>query len=309
MIERIVPDTFSQHFPALPVERRRMRWEHWAAMLPSILALGIFIYGFVIWTTLISFSASQMVPDFTWVGLANYTKMWRLNLWDVSIFNLVIFSVLYIAVSMAFGLVMAILVDQKIVGEAIFRSLFLYPAAVSFVVTGLIWKWLLNPGIGIEAFVHSLGLESFKFDWIIRPQMVIYALVIAGVWQVSGFAMALFLAGLRSVDNEIVRAATLDGANVWRLYISVIIPTIKPVFLSVFVLLAAFAIKTFDLVVTMTAGGPGYASNMPANFMYEMAFHRNQLGVSSASAVTILLLSVIVIVPYLVFMGRRRGAR
>lgn len=279
---------------------RRREKTHWFALAPSLIALGAFIYGFIVWTALISFSASRMLPDMTYVGLANYVKLWKLSIWQLATWNLVVFTFFYVLVAMALGLLMAILVDQRIRGEAFFRTLYLYPAALSFVVTGIVWKWLLNPGIGIENFLQLASFEGARFDWIMHQDTVIFAVVLAGVWQISGFAMALFLAGLRSVDGEMIKAARLDGAPTWRIYVSIILPTMKSTFVSVFVLLVAFAVKTYDLVVAMTAGGPGYASMMPTNFMYDMAFQRNQLGVSAASAIMILLFALVVVGPYLV---------
>jgi len=268
-------------------------------MSPSLGLLLIFTYGFIGWTAYISLSASRMVPDLTYVGLVNYAKLWRLNTWTVAVTNMVTFTVLYVLAGMAVGLMLAMLLDRRIRSEGVFRTIFLYPAALSLVVTGVVWKWLFNPGTGIESFVRSLGFDSFRFGWIIDSRMVIYTLVIAGVWQVAGFAMALFLAALRGVDDEILRAAKLDGAGLLRTYLHIVLPSIKPAFITVFVLLTAFALKTFDLVIAMTAEGPGYASSMPATFMYNMAFWRNQLGISAASAITLLLFSALLVSPYI----------
>jgi glucose/mannose transport system permease protein len=292
-----VPSARRRFSPAL----RRFGGAHWLAMSPSLGLLLVFIYGFIGWTVYISVSASKMVPDMTFVGLRNYEKLWRIDPWIVATHNAVIFTVLYVGVGIGVGLGLAILLDQRIRGEGFFRTVFLYPAALSLVVTGIVWKWLLNPGTGIESFVRSLGFDSFSFGWIIDAHFVIYTLVIAGVWQVAGFAMALFLAALRSVDDEILRAARLDGASAWGAYLHIVIPSIKSTFVTVSVLLAAFALKTFDLVVAMTAGGPGYSSSMPANFMFDMAFWRNQLGVSAASAITLLAFSLVLVSPYVFF--------
>ena len=242
-----------------------------------------------------------MVPNLQFVGWSNYQKLWRLDPWIVASENAVIFTLLYVIIGAGAGLGLAILLNQRVRFEALFRTVFLYPASLSLVVTGVVWRWLLNPGIGIESFVRGLGLHDFRFDWIINSQMAIYAIVIAGVWQISGFTMAIFLAALRGVDEEILRAARLDGASAWALYVYIILPSIKSSFVTVTVLLAAFALKTFDLVVAMTAGGPGYASTMPATFMFDMAFWRNQLGISAASAITLLIFSIAVVSPYVFF--------
>jgi glucose/mannose transport system permease protein len=171
--------------------------------------------------------------------------------------------------------------------------------AVSFIVTGTAWKWILNPGLGLDSVMHSLGWETFSFDWLVNPDMAIYTLVIAGVWQSSGFVMALFLAGLRSFDQEIIKAATIDGASMPAIYLRIILPSLRAVFLSAIVVLAHLAVKSYDLVVALTGGGPGYATDMPATFMYAMAFQRSQLGLAAASAVIMLATVMAIIVPYL----------
>ena len=286
---------------ARPALRSRPEVGHWVALSPSLGLLAIFIYGFIGWTAYISFSASKMVPDLEFVGWRNYEKLWRMDPWIVASENAVIFTLLYVIIGAGVGLGLAILLNRHLRLEGLFRTIFLYPAALSLVVTGVVWKWLLNPGSGIESFVRGLGIHDFRFDWIINSQMAIYAIVIAGVWQISGFTMAIFLAALRGIDEEILRAARLDGASGWPLYGHVILPAIKSSFVTVIVLLAAFALKTFDLVVAMTAAGPGYSSAMPATFMFDMAFWRNQLGISAASAITLLIFSVLVVSPYVFF--------
>ncbi|SFZ84599.1 glucose/mannose transport system permease protein [Devosia enhydra] len=281
----------------------------WLAISPSLLAILIFVYGFALWTAYVSLSASRMVPDFALVGLRNYERMWGQDRWLVAAGNLVTFTALYVVVTLAVGLLIAILLDQKVRGETPLRTIFLYPAAVSLIVTGIAWKWLLNPGTGVEAFMRSAGWEGFAFDWIIRSETVIYAIVVAAVWQQAGFVSVLFLAALRGVDGEMVKAARLDGAGPIRTYWSVIIPAIRPAFISAGVLLVAFALKTFDLVVAMTAQGPGYASALPSTFVYDMAFQRNQLGMAAAGAISILVFAAIIVLPYVVWEFRKSDAR
>ena len=278
------------------------------AVAPSALAVLVFVYGFAAWTGYISLSASRMVPDFDLVGLDNYVRMWSSDRWLVATSNLLVFTICYVGFSIAVGLVLAILLDQDIRGEGVLRTIFLYPVAVSLVVTGVVWKWLLNPGTGIESFVHGLGFADFRFNWIIDRTMVIYAVVIAALWLQAGFVAVIFSAALRGVDDEIVRAARIDGAGPVRTYVSVILPSIGPAFASAFVLLVAFALKMFDLVVAMTAQGPGYASAVPATFVYDMAFQRNQLGVGAAAAISILLFAMLFVLPYVIveFRGRAR---
>jgi len=200
---------------------------------------------------------------------------------------------------MVLGLFLAILLDQKIRTEGPLRTIYLYPMALSFIVTGTAWKWILNPGLGLESVIQGMGFESFKFNWLVDPDMAIYTVVIAGVWQASGFVMALFLAGLRSVDQEIIRAAMIDGIPTKRIYSAIIIPSMAPIFLSAFIVLAHLAIKSFDLVIALTGGGPGYATDLPATYMYTMAFSRGDLGQAASSATVMMMVVIAIIVPYL----------
>ena len=199
----------------------------------------------------------------------------------------------------AIGLGLAILLDQKIRGEGVLRPIYLYPMAISFIVTGTAWKWFLDPGIGVERIIRLWGFSDFTFDWIKDTQMAIYCVVIAAVWQSSGFVMAMFLAGLRGIDNEIIKAAQIDGATNFKLYKRIIIPMLRPAFLSAFVVLAHLAIKSYDLVIALTNGGPGRATELPATFMYSYTFTRNSMGIGAASAVIMLMMIASVIIPYI----------
>ena len=266
---------------------------------PSFAAILVFVYGFILWTLYVSFTNSRMLPVYDLVGADAYVRLWKLERWYVAIENLLIFGGLFIGISLAIGIVLAVLLDQRIRGEGALRTIYLYPMALSFIVTGTAWKWILNPSIGVQEFVRSLGFETFTFDWIVQQDTAVYTLVIAAVWQSSGFVMALFLAALRGVDQEIIKAAYLDGASLPRIYWGIVLPSIRPVFMSAFVILAHLAVKSYDLVVALTGGGPGYASDLPATFMYEMTFRRNQIAIGSASALMMLATVVAIIVPYL----------
>ncbi|WP_207903643.1 carbohydrate ABC transporter permease [Rhodovulum marinum] len=266
-----------------------------------------FVYGFIAWTGYISLTGSRMMPSYDFAGLLQYERLWDTPRWYVALKNLFVFSGLFIGISMALGVFLAILLDQRIRVEGAIRTIYLYPMALSFIVTGTVWKWILNPGLGIEKVMRDWGFENFTFDWLVNPDFAIYTVVIAGVWQSSGYAMALFLAGLRSVDDEILKAAAIDGAGPWRVYTRIVLPSLRPVFLSVVIILAHLAIKSFDLVVALTGGGPGYATDMPATFMYAFAFQRSELGVAAASAVMMLMTICAIIVPYL--YSELRGAR
>jgi glucose/mannose transport system permease protein len=266
---------------------------------PSFAAVIVFVYGFIAWTAYISLTKSRLLPKYEYEGWLQYIRLWNMPRWHVAIENLFVYSGLFIIFCMALGLLLAILLDQRIRAEGALRTIYLYPMALSFIVTGTAWKWILNPGFGIEKVMHDMGFENFEFNWLVDSEMAIYTIVIAGVWQSSGFVMAMFLAGLRSVDEEIIKAAYMDGASLPRIYLGIIIPSMRPVFLSAFVVLSHLAIKSFDLVIALTKGGPGYATDMPATFMYAMAFQRGRIGTAAASATIMLITVMAIIVPYL----------
>lgn len=276
---------------------------------PSVLATLVFVYGFIAWTSILSFTRSKSYASFTWAGLLQYTRVLTHDRWQVAVHNLLVFGSLYIAICLVVGLLLAILIDQRIRQEGSLRAIFLYPMALSFIVTGTAWKWMLNPGLGIEKLVHDWGYTAFRFDWIIQEDMAIYTIVIAGVWQASGFIMAMFLAGLRGIDQDMIKAASIDGATLPRIYWRIIIPQLRPVFLSSFVILSHLAIKSYELVVALTGTGPGYATELPSTFMYAHTFTRNQLGMGAASAVMMLLTVAAIMVPYLYSEARAGGAK
>ena len=268
-------------------------------LAPSFAAMLLFVYGFIGWTAWVSLTKSRLLPKYEIDGFGQYERLFAAPRWDVAIDNLAIFGILFIGVSMALGLLLAILLDQRIRAEGALRTIYLYPMALSMIVTGTAWKWILNPGLGIEAMVKGWGFEGFSFGWLVDPDMAIYTVVIAGVWQASGFVMALFLAGLRSVDSEIIKAAQVDDIPTTRIYTAIIIPSMAPIFLSAFIVLAHLAIKSFDLVIALTGGGPGYATDLPATYMYAMAFSRGDLGQAASSAMIMMMIVFAVVVPYL----------
>jgi glucose/mannose transport system permease protein len=275
---------------------------------PTLLCAVVFIYGFILWTAWLSFTESRLLPRYEFAGLVQYVALFANERWWTALTNLAIFGTLFIGLCMAVGLLLAILLDQRIRAEGFLRAIYLYPMALSFIVTGTAWKWILNPGLGLQHLMRQWGFESFTFDWIVTPGMSIYAVVLAGAWQSSGFVMALFLAGLRGVDDSIIKAAQVDGAGPVRIYTSIIIPSLRPVFFSCFIILAHIAIKSFDLVMALTGGGPGFSSDLPATFMYTFAFNRNQIGLGAASAMMMLMTVVAVIVP-LIYAETRRHRR
>jgi glucose/mannose transport system permease protein len=274
-------------------------WMSRLVLLPTVAIAAVFLYGFALWTGWISLTASTLLPNYEIAGLVQYQRLWSNPRWLTAYRNLFVFGALYVGLCVAIGLLLAILLDRRIVCEGALRTIYLYPMAVSFVVTGTAWRWILNPSLGLQQSVRNLGWTGFSFDWLGDPDRALYTLVIAGVWQSAGFAMALFLAALRGIDGEIVKAARVDGAPVWKIYALVLVPMLRPVFLTVIVLLSVAVLRNFDLVVVLTGGGPGYASDLPSRFMYEMAFRRDQLGLGAASAVMMLFTFIAIIVPYL----------
>ncbi|MCF1709270.1 sugar ABC transporter permease [Tabrizicola sp. J26] len=280
----------------------RTRLQDWLpkiVLAPSVASVMIFVYGFILYTLYLSFTNSKMLPSYDWVGLENYIKLWNLPVWYTALANLAIFASLYIVICTVIGLLLAVFLDQKIRGEGLLRPIYLYPMALSFIVTGTAWKWFLDPGIGLEKTMRLWGWESFSFTWIKDNDMAIYTIVIAAVWQTSGFVMAMFLAGLRGIDNDILKAAQIDGASNWQLYRRIVIPLLRPAFLSAFVILSHLAIKSYDLVIALTGGGPGTSTQLPATFMYSYTFTRKSMGIGAASAVIMLMTIAAIMIPYL----------
>ena len=272
---------------------------------PTLVAALVFVYGFILWTAWLSFTESRLLPRYELAGLVQYITLFENERWWIALKNLGIFGSLFIGLCLGLGLLLAILLDQRIRAEGFLRAVYLYPMALSFIVTGTAWRWILNPGLGFEHLVRQLGFENFTFDWIVTPGMSIYAVVIAGVWQSTGFVMALFLAGLRGVDDAVIKAAKVDGAGPIRIYTRIIVPSLRPVFFSALIILAHIAIKSFDLVMALTGGGPGNSSDLPATFMYTFSFNRNQIGLGAASAMMMLFTVVAIIIPMMYSETRR----
>jgi glucose/mannose transport system permease protein len=258
-----------------------------------------FIYGLMAWNGYLSVSASRLLPNYEFVGLEQYARLWESERFRVALVNMAVFGGLFIGGAMGIGLLLAVLLDQKIRAEGALRTIYLYPMALSFIVTGTAWKWILNPGLGLENVMHQWGWTSFTFDWLVDPDKAIYCIAIAGVWQSAGFVMALFLAGLRGVDDSIIKAAQMDGASLPRIYWRIVLPSLRPVFFSTLMIVSHLAIKSFDLVMALTAGGPGFSTDLPATFMYTMAFSRGQIGQGAAAATVMLATIAAIVVPYL----------
>jgi glucose/mannose transport system permease protein len=268
-------------------------------LAPTLFAAVFFIYGFIVWTIWVSFTNSRILPKYKLEGIIQYINLFAEPRWWIAIKNLFLFSALFIALCIVFGLLLAILLDQRIRIEGLLRTVYLYPMALSFIVTGAVWKWIFNPSLGIERLVKQMGFPDFTFQWLVNSKMAIYTIVIAAVWQSTGFIMALFLAGLRGVDDQVIQAAQVDGASLLTVYWRIVIPIMRPVFLSSIIILSHIAIKSFDLVMVLTQGGPGIATDMPATFMYSFAFRYDRLALGAASAVIMYIAVMAFIVPYL----------
>ncbi len=280
------------------------------AAIPMILTSLVVFVGGTIWTVIYSFTDSKLLPRLRWVGLDQYERLWSNSRWLVSIENLFFYGVMSLIFTILMGFLLAVLMDQKIRYEDTFRTIMLYPFALSFIVTGLVWQWILNPQFGIQEVVRNLGWESFSFDPLNNPETVLYGLLIAGLWQGTGFVMCLMLAGLRGIDEDIWKAARVDGIPTWKTYLVIIVPMMRAVFITTLVIVAAGIIKLYDLVVAQTSGGPGgNASQVPAMYVYDYMFQAQNLGQGFAASTMMLLSVLIVLIPwaYLEFGGKKNG--
>ena len=278
------------------------------ASIPMILTALVVFVGGTAWTVVYSFTNSKLLPRLNFVGLDQYDRLWSSNKWLISIENLFIYGVCTLVFSLVIGFVLAALLDQKIRFENTFRSIFLYPFALSFIVTGLVWQWVLNPDYGIQHIVRAAGWESFTFDPLYNQEIVIYGILIAGLWQGTGLIMCLMLAGLRGIDEDIWKAARVDGIPMWKTYLFIVIPMMRPVFVTTLVIIASGIVRVYDLVVAQTSGGPGIASEVPAKYVYDYMFQAQNLGQGFAASTMMLITVAIIIVPwaYLEFGGRKR---
>mgnify|MGYP001361046651 FL=1 len=277
------------------------------ASIPMVLTAVVVFVGGPPWPVLYSFTNSRLLPRFNFVGLDQYRRLWTTPRWHVAIENIFIYGVCTLVFSLVIGFVLAALLDQKIRFENTFRTIFLYPFALSFIVTGLVWQWVLNPTFGVQHVVRSLGWESFSFDPLYSQEIVIYGILIAGLWQGTGLVMCLMLAGLRGIDEDIWKAARVDGIPMWRTYLFIVIPMMRPVFVTTLVIIASGIVRVYDLVVAQTSGGPGIASEVPAKYVYDAMFLSQNLGQGFAASTMMLLSVVVVVVPWAYLEFGRRG--
>lgn len=266
------------------------------SMLPVLLIVAVYL-GTMIWTINISFTDSKILPTNNYVGIANYERLFTSSRWIVSLENLAIFGILFIIGCLLIGTLIAVYMDQKIRAESLLRTIFLYPYAMSFIVTGLAWQWMLNPDMGIQQAVRAFGFTGFDFDWIVDRDMAIYTVIIAAIWQSAGLVMVLMLAGLRGIDEDLWKAIRVDGIPNWRAYLSIVLPNLTPMIGTAVVLLSIATVKVYDLVVAMTAGGPGMATEVPAKFIMDSLFNRADIAIATAAATVLLVIVICIIAP------------
>ncbi|WP_341316162.1 sugar ABC transporter permease [Paraburkholderia sp. IMGN_8] len=286
--------------------KKRLPLAAWVALLPMVLTVVFAYLGTMVWTARVSLSNSRTFPSGDFAGLTQYARLFHNDRWLLSLQNIVICGACFIVACMVIGLLLAIFIDQRVVAEGALRTVFLYPYAMSFVATGLVWQWILNPELGAQTVLRKLGFVHARFDWIVDQDWVIYTVVIATVWQASGLVMALLLAGLRGIDDELWKAARIDGIPRWRVYASIVVPMLGPSMSTAFVLLFVMVVKLYDAVVAMTQGGPGTASEVPAKFIMDYLFGRANIGLASAASIVLLVTVLAILTPF--FYARSRAA-
>ncbi len=279
----------------------------WLALLPMVAAVLWVYLGSVLWSVRVSVSSSRTLPLSDFVGLKQYQRLFDSERWSLSLHNMALFGVLFVTGCLVIGFLLAVFIDQRVRGEDVLRTVFLYPYAMSFVATGLVWQWMLNPELGLQSTVRAWGFPNFRFDWIVQQDTVMVAITLAAIWQACGLVMALMLAGLRGIDESLWMAARIDGIPAWRVYASIVLPQLGPSFGTAFVLLAVGVVKVFDVVVAMTQGGPGLASEVPAKFIIDNLFVRANIGLASAASTVLLATVLALLAPWL--YARGHGAR
>lgn len=293
-----------------------IRWSRTSpqiALTPALLITFVCFFGAILWTIYMSFTNSRRFPEYEidWTGFGRqYVRLFGSDAWTTSLRNLVILAI-GSALAIVFGFILAAMVEREKRGEGFFRTVFLYPLAISLIVTGLVWRWMFNPTLGVQGFLRGLGFEGASFNWLAQPDTAMYAIILASIWHGLGFYMALMLAGLKSINTEIWSAARLDGVSFWRLYIEIIVPMMKFTFLTCGILLSLGVVKAFDIIVAMTNGGPGQSTWTPAYFAINAYSVRSNIGFASAAAVIMLVMTLAIFLPLVLLTAwqmRRRAA-
>ncbi|WP_108459635.1 carbohydrate ABC transporter permease [Devosia naphthalenivorans] len=292
------------------------RWSRWSpqlALVPAGLVTLVAFIGAILWTIYLSLTRSRRLPEYEidWSEWGRqYERLFKDDAWMISLQNLIVLG-LGSALAIVFGFILAAMIDREKRGESLFRTVFLYPLAISLIVTGAAWRWMFNPELGVEHFIHSIGLTWVNASWLARPETAMYGVILASVWQSAGFYMALMLAGLKSINSEIWSAARLDGVGLFKLYTEIIIPMMKFTFVTCAILLSLGVIKAYDVIVAMTNGGPGQSTYVPAYFTIQALSAKGNLGFASAAAVLMLVITAAVFLPLVLLTAwqqRRSGA-
>ena len=274
-----------------------------ALVSPSIIAVFIFVYGFIAWSGRVSLSQwVGLLPNYEWAGFSNYARLLQDPRFQIDIRNTIIFTVLFVGGSLLLGLGLAVLLDQGLRGEAFFRSLFLFPMAISFIVTGVVWRWLMNPAqgsriSGLNLLFDQMGLDFLINQWHTTPQWGIAAIAIPAIWQMSGYTMALYLGGLRAIPDSLREAARVDGATELQIYRYHILPLLRPITLSAMIILGHISLKVFDLIVAVA--GKQVALDVPAIYMWTTTFDGNFYNRGAAIGMMLLLSVAVLVIPYL----------
>ncbi|WP_066174908.1 carbohydrate ABC transporter permease [Bacillus marinisedimentorum] len=305
----------------IPKKKKRVTKDNITAILfliPSVVMIAIFVYGFIGWTGYVSLSNwNSLVPDFSFAGFDNYKYLFNDFRFQADLRNTIVFTVLFIGAVILLGQFLAVMLDQKLKTESLFRNIFFFPMAISFVVTGVVWQWLLNPSTGVNLFLEKFGLQpSWYTDTTVVPSialgkiefgipLALIAVVIAAAWQMTGFSVAMYLAGLRGIPEELKEAARIDGATEFQVYRKVIFPMLRPITVSVVIIMAHISLKIFDLIYAMTGPGANFVTDVPGVYMFETTFRGNYYANGAAIAIIMLLSVAIFIVPYLI--NSRKG--
>jgi len=284
---------------------------------PSIVLVGIFVYGFIARTVQISILdwntfAKLLRAEKDYVGLKNYLNLFMDPRFQTDLWNTLFFTGFFIIGSLTIGILLSILLNDKPKGGYIFQNIYLFPMAISFVVTGTVWRWIFSPGTlpnnpyGINLLFEKLGLTSLQWSWFTSTESVFFfnialiPVIIAAIWQFSGYTMAMWLAGLRGMDEQLIEAAKIDGATPWQIFRYILFPIQKPITLSAVIILAHVSLKAFALIYSMTGSGPNNVTDIPAVYMFEATFRSNRYSIGSSIAIILLILVGLLIIPYLV---------
>jgi glucose/mannose transport system permease protein len=281
---------------------------------PSIVLIAVFVYGFILWSLRTSVSRWEGIrPDYTFVGLQNYIRLFRSTRFQTDLWNTAYFTIFFIAVCIVFGFILAFLINRNVRGEGVFRTIYMFPMALSFIVTGVLWRWILNPTVGLNVILQTVGFPWSDWGWYTDPSRIagfhvaLVSIIMAASWQFTGYTMAIYLAGLRGIPHDLLESARIDGASEFMIVRKVILPILRPITLSAMIVLGHISLKIFDLVMAMTGRGPAFATDFPGVFMFETTFRGNRYGEGAAISTVMLLMVALVIVPYLVYTFRKES--